>query len=82
MTYHPGIKYPPNWNSIRYGTFERYGYICQLCFNFAKGRMQIHHIQPLGCGGAEADYNRIPLCFECHDYVHSGKYKGPLLKLR
>jgi len=80
--YHPGPKYPHNWNKKRYAIFAKYNYICQLCGNYSKGNLQLHHIQPINCGGSEHPNNEIPLCTECHKYVHSKGYSGPLLKLR
>jgi len=69
-------------NRRRFAIFDRYGYVCQRCFNYSKGNLVLHHIQPVGCGGNDSDYNLIPLCNECHEIVHTRGYKGPFLKLR
>ena len=58
------------------------GYICQRCSRYSKGNLHLHHIIPVGCGGSHSPQNMIPVCKQCHKYIHSGKYKGPLLDLR
>ena len=62
--------------------FKAVGYICQRCGKYSKGNLDYHHIQPIGCGGNHHPHNLAPVCRECHKFIHSGKYKGPLLKLR
>jgi predicted HNH restriction endonuclease len=69
-------------NNRRFGIFARYGYYCECCGNYSKGLLCLHHIQPVKCGGDDSDDNLIPVCFNCHDFIHSGEYRGPLLKLR
>jgi len=82
MYIRPNSNYPFNWNRRRYAIFKKYGYICQLCGRYSKGDLALHHITPKGCGGLDTDDNMIPVCNECHTYIHSGNYSGPLLKLR
>jgi 5-methylcytosine-specific restriction endonuclease McrA len=31
----------------------------------------MHHILPKSLGGKDIDENKVPLCAECHDKVHS-----------
>ena len=69
-------------NKKRYAIFDKYGYICQLCGNYCKGGIQLHHIRPRGCGGSDYDSNLTVVCQFCHEHIHSGSYSGPLLKLR
>ena len=80
--YRPDERYPTNWNERRHAVFKSYGYICQRCGRYSKGRLHYHHIRPLGCGGSNSPQNMIPVCRDCHKFIHSGKYKGPLLDLR
>lgn len=81
MVYHPGYLYPDNWNHLRFAIFKEYGYRCQCCGRFAKGRLQLHHIRPVKLGGTHSRGNLVPLCRECHELVSKGYYKGPLLDL-
>jgi len=69
-------------NRRRFYIFSKYGYICQKCFKYSKGMLHLHHIIPVKCGGSDYSDNIIPLCKDCHRYVHSRSYRGPLLKLR
>lgn len=78
MVYHrPDKRYPKNWNALRWAIFKEYSYICQSCKKYSKGRLHLHHIIPLGCGGTNHKSNLIPLCKKCHRNVHLGKKKLP-----
>ncbi len=54
---------------------ERDGWRCQCC-----GRptdLQVHHIQPRGRLGADAEQNLITLCSRCHEDIHLHKTGTP-----
>jgi len=75
MAYHPGPLYPPNWNNLRFHYFQKHGYICQYCGNYAKGDLHLHHIRPVKLGGGHTPDNLIVLCSECHYLVHKHMIK-------
>jgi 5-methylcytosine-specific restriction endonuclease McrA len=82
LNYRPDKRYPKNWNHRRQAVFKAVGYICQMCGRYSKGNLHYHHIIPVGCGGRHIPMNMIPVCKQCHEYIHSGNYKGPFLDLR
>ena len=78
----PGPQYPLTWNKQRHAIFRSMGYLCQLCGEYSKGNLHLHHIRPIGCGGTHHPQNMTPVCSRCHKFIHSGRYSGPLLELR
>lgn len=52
---------------------------CQRCRGCGKhiflSIYNYHHIIPRDLGGSDEDYNRIPLCYTCHDYVEIMTYR-------
>ena len=66
----PDKRYPKNWNRLRHAIFKDCGYRCQLCNEYAKGDLHLHHILPIHKGGSHARYNLMPLCSKCHYIVH------------
>lgn len=72
MTYRPGPNYPQNWNKLRFALFRKYNYTCQLCGNYSKGNLHLHHLVPIGLGGSNSSSNLIPLCSDCHYQVSKG----------
>lgn len=78
----PDARYKSNWNPRRWAIFNAMGYKCSLCGKYSKGNLHLHHIVPVGCGGSNSGKNLVPLCKNCHNFVHSGNYEGPLLVLR
>ena len=50
---------------IRRRILLRDGYACQVCGRVSVD-LEVDHIVPLCCGGAESDANRQSLCCECH----------------
>lgn len=58
------------WERARLEAMERDGYRCRDCGR--AGRLEVHHIMPLGFGGAVyALSNLRTLCRDCHFRVHS-----------
>jgi len=51
---------------IRDRIMLRDGYSCRVCGRTTTD-LEIDHVTPLGDGGAESDYNRQCLCYECHN---------------
>jgi 5-methylcytosine-specific restriction endonuclease McrA len=47
---------------------ERDGWRCQSCGR--KENLQVHHIQPRGRLGDDAEENLITLCSSCHKSLH------------
>ena len=82
VVYRPDNRYPRNWNKRRHSVFRAVNYICQMCGRYSKGYLHYHHIRPIGCGGTNHPKNLVPVCYKCHNYIHSGLYRGPLLDLR
>ena len=78
----PSADYGILWNRQRFAIFKSMNYRCSLCGEYSKGNLHLHHIVPIGCGGSNHPQNLVPLCSSCHNFVHSGKYHGPLLVLR
>lgn len=82
MPYRPNSLYPYNWNNIRIFRFRKEGYMCRRCGRYSKYNLHLHHIRPVTLGGDHSELNTAPLCSECHRYVHSRFYRGPLIDLR
>ena len=55
----------PKLQKIRRRILLRDGYACQVCGRVSVD-LEVDHIVPLCCGGAESDANRQSLCCECH----------------
>jgi 5-methylcytosine-specific restriction endonuclease McrA len=72
MTYRPSNLYPENWNRMRFAIFKQYNYQCQLCGNYSKGNLQLHHLKPKMLGGSDSPSNLVPLCSNCHYQVSIG----------
>ena len=53
------------------------GRSCCLCHKFCSSKIECHHIQPEGDGGADTYENCIPLCFDCHAEVGSYNLRHP-----
>jgi hypothetical protein len=80
----PRLKLDPEaYRELCYEVLKRDGWRCQSC-----GRtkcLQVHHIQPRGRLGDDAEDNLITLCVDCHQACHgakincdgSGQYPGP-----
>lgn len=47
---------------------KKFNHCCAECGG--GGRLEIHHILPLGRGGTNAYANLVPLCGECHAKHH------------
>lgn len=66
--------YPPEdeWQELREYVLERDDYTCQGCGSDVQRDAPIHHMVPLGCGGANSRRNLLTLCEECHGRIHGG----------
>ena len=53
---------------MRREVYRRDGFRCALCDS--TDVLQIHHIKPRGCGGADHPHNLITLCWRCHSAAH------------
>ena len=42
---------------------------CCICHRFCGVKIELHHIDPSGSGGADSIENAVPVCFECHAEV-------------
>jgi 5-methylcytosine-specific restriction endonuclease McrA len=58
-----------DWQIIRKIVMRKWGRKCCNCKQ-AEGRIDIHHIVPLGVGGSNRLSNLRPLCLQCHKAVH------------
>ena len=50
---------------------ERDQFTCKFCHNTVKSKLDVHHINPLQCGGTNEDDNLITLCRKCHGFFDS-----------
>lgn len=67
--------YPDDWDALAVLVRKRDDYQCQGCGLDQEdhdGRLPVHHIVPLGCGGTNTRRNLITLCEECHGRIHGG----------
>lgn len=61
-----------SWQELREYVLDRDDYTCQGCGNNVNKSAPIHHIVPLGCGGANTRRNLLTLCGTCHGKIHGG----------
>ena len=61
-------KHPKEWELTREHILERYNYKCAVCGK--KGKLYIHHIQPIALRGDNTENNLISLCIKCHGKIH------------
>jgi len=71
----PSPEYGSTWNRRRFAIFKSMGYRCQMCGNYAKGDLHLHHIVPITKSHSNSPYNLIPLCSRCHYLVHKDYIK-------
>ena len=67
------------YEALRTKLPELLGRKCRRCGS--SNNIEYHHIKPLSMGGSNDLENLIPLCVDCHDYVHSGKTRESDKKL-
>lgn len=51
---------------------------CCLCKRVCDVFIEVHHIVPVGAGGADDEENAMPLCFDCHAKVSHYDSAQPL----
>jgi len=78
---YPDWRYGEDWNRKRQAIFRECEYRCFLCERYSKNDLHLHHIVPISISRNNSRGNLVCLCSKCHKYVHSGKYKGPLLNI-
>lgn len=72
----PGRRY--RW--LRRTALERADYSCERCGKRpGKANLEMHHIVPVGEGGADYLENVVMLCYDCHQRQHA---KGATGKIR
>jgi endogenous inhibitor of DNA gyrase (YacG/DUF329 family) len=67
------LWYSRPYNAWRGAVFERDGYTCQMCSDFAGGNLQAHHIRPVRDHKNDLLVfdvdNGITLCKDCHESI-------------
>ena len=67
------VRYPENWQRLRWFIFKRDNYTCQYCGRTNLRHPNCHHIRPLGYGGNNHSSNLITVCDRCHKELHMRK---------
>ncbi|HUG70912.1 MAG TPA: HNH endonuclease signature motif containing protein [Pirellulaceae bacterium] len=62
---------------VKENLLVRCGRHCCICNKFCAAKIEIHHIIPESEGGATAEDNGIPVCFDCHADIKHYNDKHP-----
>lgn len=62
---------------VKVNLLVRCGRHCCICRKFCATKIEIHHIIPESEGGATAEDNGIPVCFDCHADIKHYNDKHP-----
>lgn len=65
-----------HWNNTRKKLFDLKGHVCDFCGK-DKPKMIVHHIRYSNLGHENIDMDLIPLCEECHKFIHRHIEKYP-----
>lgn len=86
---HVVVTRPPTWSygAIRHAHEQGHGYAGAIhltrdrCFACEGGpRLYWHHVVEVQHGGSNAARNQVPLCFDCHQYLHPWLVEPPRVR--